>query len=259
MSLEVLASRSLWKAGRTWRDGEHFPEMIDLPLGFFVMGEHGDDKFATDIERPNHRVEISHRIALGRFPITVAELAEFTGSAFAEEEATLPASWVSWEEAVAYCEWLSQLTGHGYRLPTEAEWEYACRAGKATAFPNGDILSPADANYLYDEQGLKVGPGRRTPVGAYPTNGFGLYDMVGNVCEWVSDRWHPTFRGAPSEGESWEADTEGSGLRAIRGGAWDYLPRLLRSAWRDFLDQQTRRDNVGFRVACAVLEGAEAS
>jgi formylglycine-generating enzyme required for sulfatase activity len=254
MSVEAPDLRGLWKPGRAWRDGELFPEMIDLPLGLFAMGEHADDKFATDIERPAHRVEIAHPIALGRFPVTVAELAEFTGAAFAEADAALPAAGVSWEDAVAYGEWLSQLAGHCYRLPSEAEWEYACRAGKTTAFPNGDILSPADANYFYDEHGMKVGPGHRTPVGAYPPNAFGLHDMIGNVCEWVSDAWHPTFREAPIEGESWEAGAESRGLRVIRGGAWDYLPRLLRSAWRDFLHQQTRRDNVGFRVACAVLD-----
>jgi formylglycine-generating enzyme required for sulfatase activity len=101
---------------------------------------------------------------------------------------------------------------------------------------------------------VKVGPGRRTPVGAYPPNAFGLHDMIGNVCEWTSDAWHPSFRGAPAEGQSWEAGAESIELRVIRGGAWDYLPRLLRTAWRDFLHQQTRRDNVGFRVVRAMRD-----
>ena len=250
---EAPQLRDLWKPGRVWRDGARFPAMIDLPLGLFTMGEHANDKFATDIERPNHHVEIAHPIALGRFPVTVAEYAEFTGDYFSESDATLPVVGVSWEDATAYCAWLSQASGHRYRLPTEAEWEYGCVAGKATAFPNGDVLSPAEANYFYDEHGRKVGPGRRTPVDTFPPNAFGLYDMLGNVCEWVSDAWHPTFSGAPAEGESWEADDAKNGLRVIRGGAWDYLPRLLRSSWRDFLHQETRRDNVGFRVACSVL------
>ncbi|MHA3770844.1 formylglycine-generating enzyme family protein [Verrucomicrobiota bacterium sgz303538] len=251
MITDTADLRNLWKPGRVWCDGDNLPSMIDLPLGVFVMGEHADDKFATDIERPNHRVEIAHPLASGRFPVTVAQYAAYAGTEFFAEEAALPIVGVSWEDAVAYCNWLSRTTGHHYRLPSESEWEYACSSGANSAFPNGNILSPADANYYYDEHGNKVGPGHRTPVGAYPANAFGLYDMAGNVCEWVSDVWHPTFSGAPSEGESWQTDTANH-LRVIRGGAWDYLPRLLRNSWRDFLHQQTRRDNVGFRVACAI-------
>ncbi|HEX8310510.1 MAG TPA: SUMF1/EgtB/PvdO family nonheme iron enzyme [Chthoniobacteraceae bacterium] len=250
MLTETLTPRQVWNPGRRWNDGHLRPAMIDLPLGLFTMGEHPDDKFASDLERPKHRVEIAHPIAFGCFPVTVAEYAAFNGESFAQEESTLPVASVSWEDAVAYCDWLSSLTGHAYRLPSEAEWEYACGAAQGKPFPNGEVLTPADANYLYDEHGRRVGPGCRTPVGAYPPNAFGLYDMAGNVCEWVSDLWHPTFSGAPAEGESWDAGSE-TGLRVLRGGAWDYLPRLLRSSWRDYLHQQTRRDNVGFRVACA--------
>jgi formylglycine-generating enzyme required for sulfatase activity len=238
-----------WQPGRAWRDGETFPQMVDLPLGVFTMGESGGDKFATDLERPRHRVEIGYPVAFGRGPVTVAEYAAYSGGSFTMAEHTLPIAGVNWNDARAYCEWLSLRTGRAYRLPTEAEWEYACSAGGGSAFPNGDTLTPADANFWYDENGQKVGPGRRTPVGSYPVNPFGLHDMIGNVCEWVADAWHPHFRGAPEEGEGWA----GEGLlRVIRGGAWDYLPRLLRSRWRDFLEENTRRDNVGFRVACTV-------
>lgn len=255
MPADAAELRTLLTPGRTWSDGDLRPAMIDLPLGLFAMGEHADDKFASDLERPKHRVEIARPIALARYPITVAEYAAFTGEAFLQNETLLPVAGVSWNDAGAYCEWLALVTGHAYRLPTEAEWEYACTAGRECSFPCGLALTPADANYLYDEHGHRVGPGRRTPVGSYPANAFGLYDMAGNVCEWVSDAWHPTFTGAPVEGESWESETT-STLRVIRGGAWDYLPRLLRCAWRDFLPRATRRDNVGFRVACAILEEA---
>jgi formylglycine-generating enzyme required for sulfatase activity len=252
---EISELKKLWSPGRIWSDGVHLPSMIDLPIGFCFMGERADDKFSTAVERPRHRVEIARPIALGRFPVTVAQYSEFAGSAL-DEEGSLPVVSISWEDATAYCEWLSLRTGHHYRLPSEAEWEYACRAGRDEAFPTGETLTPALANYLYDEHGTKVGPGRRTLVGSYPANAFGLHDMAGNVCEWVFDAWHAHFDGAPSEGQSWGggAATE---LRVLRGGAWDYLPRLLRSSWRDYLPQHARRDNVGFRVACAITEQAE--
>lgn len=237
--------------GRRWRHGVGFPEMVSLPGGDFLMGEHPDDKFATDSERPRHRVTIRHPFAMGRFPVTVAQYVAWTGETCPPEMATLPAAGVSWEDAVAYCGWLADRTGQPCRLPSEAEWEYAGTSGAGHSFPNGDSMIPADANYLYDEQGNKVGPGRRSPVGTYAPNPFGLCDMAGNVCEWVMDAWHPSFAGAPCEGESWAGAS--SGLKVLRGGAWDYLPRLLRNTWRDCLHQATRRDNVGFRVACSMI------
>jgi formylglycine-generating enzyme required for sulfatase activity len=121
----------------------------------------------------------------------------------------------------------------------QAEWEYCCRAGTTTIFAAGDVLEPAHANYLYDEHGLKIGPGTRTPPGTYPANAFGLEDMHGNVCEWTADAWRPAYDGPPDDRH-----------RTIRGGAWDYMPRLLRSAWRDFAAPGTMRDNLGFRIAC---------
>ncbi len=251
-TLEPAPRASAWQPGRLWSDGAPFPAMVDLPLGIYAMGEHDDDKFATDTERPAHQVDIGYPLAFGRYAVTVAEYAAFTGEAHAAECARLPAAGVSWDDASAYCAWLAAATGRAYRLPSESEWEYAAAAGRRTPFPNGHTLTPADANFYYDEQGNRIGLGRLTPVGAYPANAFGLDDMIGNVCEWVADGWHPTLEGAPSEGESWAAPND---LRVLRGGAWDYLPRLLRISWRDFLPRATRRDNVGFRVACALLDG----
>ncbi|MDB6073602.1 MAG: hypothetical protein JWO89_1242, partial [Verrucomicrobiaceae bacterium] len=120
----------------------------------------------------------------------------------------------------------------------EVEWEYACRAGSATIFAFGEALESPQANYLYDEHGFKVGPGSRTLPRSYPPNAFGLEDMHGNVCEWVADAWRPSYVASPEDS-----------LRVIRGGAWDYMPRLLRSAWRDSAPPKTMRDNLGFRVA----------
>ncbi len=126
----------------------------------------------------------------------------------------------------------------GIRLPGRLFAPIAC----------GDEITPEEANFLYTEYGQRVGVGTRTPVGAYTANAFGLRDLHGNVCEWTEDAWHPNYLGAPADGSAW---IEGGCFshRVLRGGAWDYLPRLLRSAWRDWLPADQSRDNLGFRVA----------
>lgn len=224
------------------------PALVKLPPGVFVMGETPDDKFATDTERPAHRVTFGHAFALGKFPVTVGEYRAFAPDHSAGENPLLPVVNVSWREAQAYCAWLRNETGDPFRLPSEAEWEYACRAGTQFPFALGAEITPTDANFLYTEQGEKIGPGVRTPIRRYAANAFGLYDLHGNVCEWVEDGWHSSYVGAPADGSVWVASDD-SDRRVIRGGAWDYLPRLLRSAWRDSMPGGHRRDNVGFRIA----------
>jgi formylglycine-generating enzyme required for sulfatase activity len=108
-------------------------------------------------------------------------------------------------------------------------------------------MTPAAANFLLDENGTRIGLGHRTAVGSYPPNQFGLCDLHGNVCEWVEDTWHPNYHGAPADGTAWIGP--GDDRHVVRGGAWDYLPRLLRSAWRDWRPADYRADNLGFRVA----------
>lgn len=231
------------------------PEMVVIPAGEFVMGESIDDKFATDTERPAHRVKIKQPFALGRYPVTEGEYRAFavneSVSDYSAGDEDLPVVNVSWEEARDYCAWLSREMAKPFRLPSEAEWEYACRAGTITPFSTGHDISPAQANFLYSENGERIGRGDRVAVGACAANRFGVSGLHGNVCEWVEDAWHATYEGAPSDGSAWgkESDSE---RRVIRGGAWDYLPRLLRSAWRDSLPRWSRRDNVGFRVALSV-------
>jgi formylglycine-generating enzyme required for sulfatase activity len=217
------------------------------------MGESRGDKFANNTERPAHAVEVAP-FALGCFPVTVAEFRAFRPEHAADEDAELPVTNVNWRDAQAYCEWLSEIDGRRYRLPSEAEWEFACRAGSEGPFAFGAEIKPGQANYFYSESGKRIGPGQRTPCGAYPANNFGLHDLHGNVCEWVEDAWHPDYAGAPADGSAWMGGAH-LGLRVIRGGAWDYLPRLLRSAWRDGLEETKRRDNVGFRVATSDLRG----
>ena len=232
--------------GGTWRDFDWAPQMVVLPSGQFAMGENENDKFANDTERPRHPVTISSKVAISRFPITEAEFRRFASTI--GKSSDLPVVNVSWNQASDYCAWLTAETGRAYRLPTEAEWEYGCRSGNNSPFYHGNELTIAEANYLYNEHGQKIGRGTLTAYGCYPPNGFGIADMLGNVCEWVADSWHPNYIGAPSDGSSWCDGVEPT-KRVIRGGAWDYLPRLLRCSWRDWLWSTTGRDNVGFRVA----------
>jgi formylglycine-generating enzyme required for sulfatase activity len=224
------------------------PSLVTIHPGSFTMGETADDKFATDTERPAHRVVIEYAFALGRCPVTVGEYRAFSPSHAPDEDPSWPVVNVSWEDAQTFCAWLGRETGDTFRLPTEAEWEYACRAGTRAAFATGEELTPNDANFFYAEDGRHVGPGQRTTVGCYAPNAFGLHDLHGNVCEWVEDVWHPNYLGAPNDGSAWLSDSDPT-QRVIRGGAWDYLPRLLRSAWRDSLPHTHRRDNLGFRIA----------
>ncbi len=235
------------RSTREWRDRADTPLMIELPTGDFVMGENEDDRFADDTERPAHRVNIPRGISFGVFPVTIGEFKKFSSHHACSSFDELPLTGVTWSDAFAYCKWLTALTGRTYRLPSEAEWEYACRAGSRSPFAFGDTLTVAEANFYYDENGLCVGPGHLTGIGSYPPNAFGLYDLHGNVCEWVQDTWHPNYCGAPYDGQPWTGPD--FSRRVIRGGAWDHLPRLLRSARRDWHFARSGTDNTGFRVA----------
>jgi len=230
-----------------WDDGDCASFLIELAPGEFVMGENLDDKYANDCERPAHTVRFSNGVALGRCPVTVGEFRQFQPGHSPNDPEDVPVVKVSWHDAVAYCDWLTQRTGRPYRLPTEAEWEFACRAGSRTPFSSGEEINRTTANYLYDDNGSRIGVGHRTSVMKCPPNRFGFHDFHGNVCEWVVDTWHPNYIGAPVDGSAWIEP--GDDRRVIRGGAWDYLPRLLRSAWRDWRFSGFRADNVGFRVA----------
>jgi len=224
---------------------------IAVPAGQFLMGESSGDKFANDTERPAHLVHL-RPFALGCFPVTVGEYQAFDAGHAPHDDPALPVVNVNWHGARAYCAWLTRTRGGSYRLPSEAEWEYACRAGSTTPFAFGAEIAPHEANFFYSESGERIGRGRRTVCGEFPANAFGLHDLHGNVCEWVDDVWHPHYTGAPDDGSSWVTSGDPA-RRVIRGGAWDYLPRLLRSAWRDGLGVDRRRDNVGFRIATSEL------
>ena len=176
------------------------PTLVKIPAGQFVMGCVEDDKFANMHELPRLTVDVP------AFELSVHPIFD--------PATMLPLVNVSWNDAVEFCTML----GNGYRLPTEVEWEYACRAGTVTPFPTGDLPDPSCVNFLYDELGNRVGPGRLLPVGWGKPNALGLHDMLGNVCEWVQDCWRNDYA----------AEVAHESLRVIRGGGWDYLPRLLR-------------------------------
>lgn len=213
---------------------------LTIPAGVFRMGGSCEDKFVTAVELPAREVKVA-AFELAVHPVTIGQWNAVMEANF-DGDPDLPKTGVSYHEATAFA------AGAGARLPSEAEWEYACRAGSATVFPQGGNLGADDANFLYDECGEVVGCGRPSPVGSHPPNAFGLHDMTGNVCEWTADLWHPNYRNSPCDGSAW---LEGGqpGRRVIRGGAWDHLPRLLRASWRDWATESSRWDNLGFRIA----------
>lgn len=254
------------------------PELVLIPTGRFQMGsaQHerdiamaaGAQKSWLARETPQHWVGIERPIAMGRYPVTVGQwrtFAEATGwraqgdvnwtaPGFAQDERH-PVVGVTWWDAQKFVEWLSARTGQAYRLPSEAEWEYACRAGTKSAFSFGDTITPELANYdgNFTYNGGPRGPSRKgtTPVGQFPPNPWGLYDMHGNVWEWVQDVVHDSYDGAPIDGSAWEEGGD-QARRILRGGSWLYNPRYLRSALRNGFSAGLCNDIVGFRVVRAL-------
>jgi formylglycine-generating enzyme required for sulfatase activity len=250
------------------------PELVRLPAGRFQMGspEHerkiamaaGSQKGWLARELPQHWVGIEKPVAMGRYPVTVGEWRAFVQATgwrqsgdvnweapgFAQTELH-PVVGVNWHDAQQYLRWLSEATGRHYRLPSEAEWEYACRAGTKTAFSFGDTISTGQANYdgNFTYNGGARGEFRRgtTPAGMFPPNPWGLFDMHGNVWEWIQDVVHDNYEGAPLDGSAWEEGGD-QARRILRGGSWLYNPRYLRSALRNGFSSSLSNDIVGFRV-----------
>ena len=251
------------------------PELVLIPSGRFQMGAHetehkaamqaGSQKTWLEREAPQHWVGIERPFALARHPVSVGEWRAFVlatqwagGSetdwdnpGFVQNDQH-PVVGVSWNDAQLYLAWLRERTGRHYRLPSEAEWEYACRAGTRTAFNVGDTISTEQANYdglyVYNGGPRGVYRGGTSPLGTFAPNPWGLYDMHGNVWEWVQDVVHDNYEGAPVDGSAWEADGDTS-RRILRGGSWLYHPRYLRSALRNGFSTVLSNDIVGFRVA----------
>ncbi|MCI0591136.1 MAG: formylglycine-generating enzyme family protein [Gammaproteobacteria bacterium] len=258
----------------------HEEDWVHIPAGEFLMGSPDSDNEAQDIEKPRHRVKITKSFKMSRYEVTFEECDRFayatnrrspSDSGFGEgKRKRLPVINVSWEEAVAYAKWLSQETGKHFRLPTEAEWEYAARAGTTDKRSWGD--EPANAcefanvfdkrNEARIRQRFSVPAmwaahhdcedaySTIAPVGSFKANAWGLHDMLGNVWEWVQDCPHDNYIGAPTLGsQSWEAENGGDcSKRVVRGGSWFVAPRYVRVAHRSWNDPDDRGSGLGFRL-----------
>jgi formylglycine-generating enzyme required for sulfatase activity len=256
------------KAGESFRecaprqDGKDYcPEMIVVPAGSFMMGSQPNDNGAFKNEFPWHPVTIAKPFAVSKFELTFAEwdtcfahggCLENPGDA-GWGRGEQPVIYVRWDDGQQYVKWLSTITGKRYRLLTEAEHEYATRAGATTAYPWGDLVGKNNANCAGCNS--RWDHDRTAPAGSFAPNAFGLYDMVGNVWEWVEDCYHSGYEiataqekvRAPADGSAW-LDGDCS-LRVIRGGSWAYLDRTVRSASRNFSPTDARFNYLGFRVA----------
>jgi formylglycine-generating enzyme required for sulfatase activity len=252
-------------------DAETWINLIAIPGGTFLMGAPKDELDARSSERPQHSVTVPE-FWMGQSPVTQAQWKAVAGLLKVKIEldenpsgfkgANLPVEKVSWDEAVEFCDRLSLATGRDYRLPSEAQWEYACRAGTTTPFYFGETIDAELANYdAKDKDSGKYGKGRSgeyrsktTPVGTFPANDFGLYDMHGNVWEWCADDWHSNYEGAPTDGSVWDAsndsgsDPESDPKKVLRGGSWFPGPWWCRSACRLYYAAGSRLNDVGFRV-----------
>jgi formylglycine-generating enzyme required for sulfatase activity len=235
-------------------------EMVEIPGGTFLMGSPNTEEGRDSNESPQHQVTVA-RFFMGKFTITQAQWKvvanlpkinqdlQLDPSSF--KGAKLPVENVSWHDAVEFCARLSKKTGKNYRLPTETQWEYSCRAGTTTPFYFGDTITPDlanyDGNYTYASASMGKYRQQTTNVGSFPPNAFGLYDMHGNVWEWCADIWHDNYNGAPTDGSAWASGGNNS-YRLLRGGSWSNIPRNCRSAVRDRLKPVSRGRLYGFRV-----------
>ena len=251
----------------SFRDCPNCPEMIVVPAGEFLMGSPDSERGRGKDEGPQHPVTIAQPFAAGKYEVTFSDW----DACVADRGCTYnpgdegwgrgrhPVINVSWNDVQQYTAWLSKKTGKEYRLLSEAEWEYAARgvtktSDASTPFATGQTISYRQANY---DANFTYGSGQQgsyrqktTDVGSFPRNAFGLYDMHGNAWEWVQDCYKPYYDGAPSDGSAVKSPQ--CDLRVLRGGAWNYYPKLLRSAYRYATPPAIRLNNFGFRVARAM-------
>ncbi len=227
------------------------PLMIVVPAGKFEMGSPESEPRRSADEGPRHEVTIAKPFAVSKFEVTFAEWDACVAAAACSRAADrwgrgqMPVINVSWDDAKQYVGRLSRLTGKEYRLLTEAEWEYAARAGAMTRYSWGD--DPGKDNANCGRCGSQWDGNQTAPVGSFKPNAFGLYDMHGNVWEWCEDVWHGDYNGAPTDGSAWLQGGDPA-LHVVRGGSWYFEPQLLRAAYRDRDSTVDRNNNLGFRV-----------
>lgn len=274
-------------------------DMVLIPAGSFVMGSPKSEKDSRDDERPQHQVNVPE-FFMGKYQVTQAQWRVVAAMPEVNHDLkpdpshfkgdNRPVENVSWDDVMEFCARLSQHTGREYRLPSEAQWEYACRAGTTTPFHFGETITPELVNYDSNEPYGNAPKGearnQTTPVGSFPPNAFGLYDMHGNVWEWCADDWHTSYKGAPTDGSIWLGETTGdrnlkkhsSSIRKsqnivktrisfvtrrkdqdqrkmLRGGSWYLNAQYCRSAFRHFNDLARygyALNAFGFRVVCVV-------
>ncbi|MGR3279058.1 caspase, EACC1-associated type [Acaryochloris marina NIES-2412] len=227
-------------------------EMVLIPGKTFTMGSPSNEPERNDDEGPQYKVTVPS-FYLGKYQVTQAQWEAIMGTNPSNfKGANRPVEQVSWNDAVGFCQKLSEKIGKDYRLPSEAEWEYACRAGTTTPFYFGQTITPKIANYdgtsTYGNGPKGDYRKQTTDVGSFPPNAFGLYDMHGNVLEWCQDHWHENYSGAPTNGSAWIEGGDNS-RRVFRGGFWFSSPGFCRSAYRRRGYPGARDDIVGFRVA----------
>jgi len=229
----------------------HFPKMVTLPKGQFVMGSPHHEVKRSPHAVPQHVVRIDYEFAVGKYPVTFDQWDFFFkdgGTQYSPSDngwgrGNRPVINVSWHDIQRYLSWLSKVTGNTYRLLSEAEWEYAARAGSQTAYSFGDDEKELGRYAWFDENS----GGKTHPVGEKLPNAFGLHDMHGNVWEWTEDCWNDNYNGAPSDGSAWTGGN--CGQRVLRGGAWGNFRRDSRSGFRFWSGMAFRSNFLGFRLA----------
>jgi formylglycine-generating enzyme required for sulfatase activity len=238
--------------------------MVQIPAGSFLMGSPSEEYERNDKEGPQHQVQLQG-FFMGQTPITQTQWQVVASWQTLQRELNSdsaffkglhqPVEGVLWEDAIEFCQRLSQRFGRTYTLPSEAQWEYACRAGITTPFHFGATLTPDLANYAgyytYCSGPKGVFRQETTAVASFPANPWGLYDMHGNVWEWCLDQWHDNYQGAPADGSAWlDSDVNKDNQRLLRGGSWARNPGDCRSASRSNRHPGDRGRAIGFRVCC---------
>jgi len=246
------------KPNDSFKECDKCPDMVIVPAGNFAMGSPATEKGRDVDESPQHKVTIAKAFAVARFELTFDEWDACVADGGCNGYKPRDQGWgrgrqpvinVSWDDSTTYAAWLSGKTGKAYRLLTEAEWEYAARAGSTTVYYWGDEIGKGNANC--DGCGSKWDNEQTSPVGSFAANAFNLYDMAGNVWQWVQDCYHDGYDGALTNGLAW---TSGDcSRRVIRGGSWISKPQLLRSAGRFWNHADSRGNLLGFRVARTLM------